>query len=64
MTDGNNNQCDQMARLYFQYLVAQNNENLPNGIKINIHFAKDLINTLRIAEGLIFVAKVAEFRQI
>ena len=25
------NQCDQMARMFVQYLAVYNNENLPNG---------------------------------
>ena len=30
---GTVNQCDQMVRLFFQYLAIYNNENLPNRIK-------------------------------
>ena len=42
------NQCDQVARLFFQYLAAYNNENLPKSIHIDtkwVHnFAKYQIN--------------------
>ena len=44
-----------------QLKFAQQHKNQPKQVQ---NFAKDLINPLRLAKGLIFVAKVGQFRQI
>ena len=61
-------QCDQMTKLYFQYLAIFSNENVPNSIQIVPkwveNFGQNQINLKYIAKDFKLFAKVVEFRQI
>ena len=61
-------QCDQMNKLYFQYLAIFSNENVPNSIQIVakwvVNFTQKQINLKYIAKDFQLIATVVEFRQI
>ena len=61
-------QCDQMARLVFQYLAMHNNENLLKSIQIvptGVHnFANYERNLINMAKYVLIFTKMVKFRQI